>query len=142
MSLVLCAHAAVSPMAKAAPAPPRAADTSPFVGIWYGVGEPDDPSISYIDFYRADGTYHSEFRKCVGNEVVWHQTASGKWSMTNRVLRMVADTVDGKPDRFENSYTVERITQEEFHARLVPSDFLFIEKRIAKFEFPPCYVGA
>lgn len=138
MSLVLCAHAAVSPVAKAAPA----VDASPFVGIWYGVGEPDDPSISYIDFYRADGTYHSEFRKCVGNEVVWHQTATGKWSMTNRVLRMVADTVDGKPDRFENSYTVERITQDEFHARLVPSDFLFIEKRIAKFEFPPCYVGA
>ena len=118
------------------------ADTSVFVGNWYGVGEPDDPSISYIDSYHADGTYHSEFRKCVGTQVVWHQTATGKWSMTNRVLRMVADTVDGKPDRFENSYTIESVTDDEFRARLHAPDFLFIEKRIAKFEFPPCYVGA
>jgi hypothetical protein len=118
------------------------ADRAFFVGNWYGVGEPDDPSISYIDSYQADGTYHSEFRKCVGTQVVWHQTATGKWSLSNGVLRMISDTIDGKSDRFDNSYTVELAAGDEFRARLHLPSFLFIEKRIEKFEFPPCFVGA
>jgi hypothetical protein len=126
-------------MAHAAPAPAAA---SPFVGFWYGVGEPDDPSISYIDSYRADGTFNSEFRKCEKGEVVWRQTETGKWSFVRGVLRMISETIDGKKSTFDNSYTVEATMADEFHARLHSPDFLFIEKRIAKFEFPPCYVGA
>ena len=120
----------------------HAADASFFVGNWYGVGEPDDTSISYIDSYGADGTFHSEFRKCERGEVVWHQTETGKWSVSNGVLRMISDTIDGKPERFENSYTVESVTVDEFRARLHAPNFLFIERRLPKFEFPPCYVGA
>lgn len=118
------------------------AQDSSFVGNWYGVGEPDDPSISYIDSYSADGTFHSEFRKCQGTQVVWQQSETGKWSVTNGVLRMISDTIDGKPDRFDNSYRLESIQPDEFHARLMQPDFLFVEKRIAKFEFPPCYLGS
>jgi hypothetical protein len=131
-------------MAHAAPAANTgAANTgaSPFVGFWYGVGEPDDPSISYIDSYRADGTFNSEFRKCVKNEVVWRQTETGKWSVNRGVLRMVSETIDGKKSDFDNSYTIESTTASEFRARLHDPDFLFVEKRIAKFEFPPCFVG-
>jgi hypothetical protein len=120
----------------------QGADRTFFVGNWYGVGEPDDPSISYIDSYQADGTFHSEFRKCERGEVVWHQTETGKWSLSNGVLRMISDTIDGKPDRFDNSYTVELASGDEFRARLHDQGFLFIERRLAKFEFPPCYVGA
>ena len=131
------------PLAGAAPAARGLAmPASGLVGNWYGVGEPDDPSISYIDAYAADGTFHSEFRKCVRNEVVWRQTETGRWSVANGVLRMISDTIDGKPEVFDNSYTVESSTPNEFHARLHDPDFLFIEKRIDKFEFPPCYVGA
>ena len=119
-----------------------AAQTSSLIGNWYGVGEPDDPSISYIDSYRADGTFHSEFRKCVRGEAVWHQVETGKWSLKDGVLRMVSDTIDGKPEIFDNSYAIELTGVDEFHARLRNPDFLFVEKRIAKFEFPPCYVGA
>ena len=118
------------------------ADKPFFIGNWYGVGEPDDPSISYIDSYQADGTFHSEFRKCERGEVVWHQTETGKWSLANGVLRMISDTIDGKPERFENSYTVEVASGDEFRARLQAMNFLFIERRLPKFEFPPCYVGA
>ena len=119
-----------------------AAQTFSPIGNWYGVGEPDDPSISYIDSYRADGTFHSEFRKCEKTEVVWRQVETGKWSIADGVLRMVSDTIDGKPAVFDNSYMIESGTAGEFHARLRKPDFLFVEKRIAKFEFPPCYVGA
>ena len=135
--LLLCAACAVLP-AVAAPS----GDAAPFVGIWYGVGEPDDETISYIDFYHPDGTYNSEFRKCVRNEVVWHQTASGHWSVRNGALRMIADKIDGKPDHYDNSYTIEGIAPNEFRARLQSNGFLFVEKRIDKFEFPPCYIGA
>ena len=126
------------PLAHAAPA----ANTSPFVGFWYGVGEPDDPSISYIDAYRADGTFNSEFRKCEKGEVVWRQKETGKWSFARGVLRMISETIDGKKSTFDNSYTIETSMADEFRARLHAPDFLFVEKRIAKFEFPPCYVGA
>ena len=135
-ALFLCAACAVLP-ARAAPS----ADAGPFVGIWYGVGEPDDETISYIDFYHPDGTYNSEFRKCVRNEVVWRQTASGKWSVQNGVLRMIAEKIDSKVDHYDNSYTVELIQPNEFRARLQSNGFLFVEKRIDKFEFPPCYTG-
>lgn len=136
-ALLILAACAMCP-ARAAPA----GDAAPLVGIWYGVGEPDDETISYIDFYHPDGTYNSEFRKCVRNEVVWRQTASGKWSVKNGVLQMIADKVNDKPDRFVNDYTIELAQPNEFHARLKSNGFLFVEKRIDKFEFPPCYVGA
>ena len=121
----------------AAPGP-----TAGFIGNWYGIGEPDDPSISYLDSYSADGTFHSEFRKCQGNQVVWHQTETGKWSISNGVLRMISDTIDGKPERFDNSYRIELTNPNEFHARLMQPNFVFVEKRVPKFEFPPCYLGS
>ena len=135
LTIAIVAAAAIS--AAAAPA-----QDLNFVGNWYGVGEPDDPSISYIDSYSADGTFHSEFRKCQGTQVVWTQSETGKWSVTNGVLRMISDTIDGKPDRFDNSYQVESKQPDEFRARLMQPDFLFVEKRIAKIEFPPCYIGS
>jgi hypothetical protein len=106
------------------------------------VGEPDDPSISYIDSYHADGTFNSEFRKCERGEVVWRQTESGKWSVMGGVLRMVSEFIDGKKAIFDNSYTIASLSGNEFRAHLPDPDYLFIERRIPKFEFPPCYVGA
>jgi hypothetical protein len=119
-----------------------AADDPALVGIWYGFGEPDDPAIVYIDSYHEDGTYNAEFRKCEHGEVIWRQTASGKWSVKDRVLTMVSDTVNGMPERYENSYAMVSLSGTEFRARLADPDFLFIERRISKFEFPPCYIGA
>jgi hypothetical protein len=42
----------------------------------------------------------------------------GKWSVRNGVLRMIADKIDGKPDHYDNSYTIEGIAPNEFRARL------------------------
>ena len=55
---------------------------------------------------------------------------------------MTSDTIDGKPERFDNSYRVELTDPNEFHARLMQPNFLFVEKRLPKFEFPPCYLGS
>ena len=119
-----------------------AADQASLVGFWYGIGEPDDPSIFYIDSYHADGTFNSEYRKCEKGKLIYQQTQSGRWSVANGVLTMNADNVNGMPDRFDHSYTIESLTQTEFHAHYHNPDYLFVETRIPAFEFPACYLGA
>jgi hypothetical protein len=118
-----------------------AADQPSLVGFWYGMGEPDDPGIFYIDYYHADGTFNSEYRKCDKGKLIYQQTQSGRWSVKNGLLTMSADTVNGKPDSFDHSYTMESLTQREFRARYHNPDYLFVETRISAFEFPPCYLG-
>jgi len=119
-----------------------AATNASFVGNWYGIGEPDDPDIFYIDSYHADGTFNSEYRKCEKGKLIYSQTQSGRWSVANGVLTMNSENVDGKPQHFDHSYTIESLTQSEFQARYHSPDYLFVEKRIPAFEFPPCYLGA
>ena len=112
------------------------------VGFWYGIGEPDDPNIFYIDYYHADGTFNSEYRKCEKGKLVYQQTQSGKWSVKDGVLIMNSYTINGKPERFDHLYAMESLSENEFHARLQEPDFLFVEQRIPAFEFPPCYLGS
>lgn len=136
--VVLCACFVALPAAQlfaAAPAPS-------FVGIWYGKGEPDDPDVFYIDAYRADGTFNSEYRKCVKGKLAYSQTQSGRWTVANGVLEMHSNIINGKPDRYDHFYKIESLDQSEFRVRFDKPDFLFVEKRIPVFEFPPCYVGS
>lgn len=113
-----------------------------FVGFWYGVGEPDDKDIFYIDSFHADGTFNSEYRKCEKGKLIYQQTQSGKWSVQDGLLMMNSDMVNGKPDRFDHFYRIESVSEREVRARLVVPDFLFVETRIPAFEFPPCYLGS
>src|SRR5260370_12350376 len=99
---ILCALGMAFLLAQSA----EGADKAFFVGNWYGVGEPDDPSISYIDAYQADGTFHSEFRKCERGEGVWHQTDPGKWPLLNGLLPLVSAPLAAQPERSHNSYSL------------------------------------
>ncbi len=137
-SSVFAPHGAV-----AAPAPaPRAAPQPTLVGNWYGIGQPSDPDVFYIDSYHADGTFNSEYRKCVKGKLDYQQTQSGKWTYRGGVLTMNANMIDGKPGTFDHSYTIESLTFTEFQARLHdPTNYLYVQNRIPKFEFPPCYLG-
>jgi hypothetical protein len=137
----LCAALAFVLLASSSLAAPAPAPT--LVGNWYGIGEPDDPDIFYIDSYASDGTFHSEYRKCEKGKLVYQQTQSGKWNYRGGVLTMNANMINGKPGVFDHSYTIEELTPTEFKARMHgPTPFLFVENRIPKFEFPPCYLGA
>lgn len=121
----------------AAPAP-----APTLVGNWYGIGEPGDPDIFYIDSYHADGTFNSEYRKCVQGKLAYQQTQSGKWTYRGGVLTMNSNVINGKPGVFDHSYKIESLTATEFQARMVdPTEFLFVQNRIPAFEFPPCYLG-
>lgn len=134
-ALVLLAAAGHVSAAPAPSAPPSV------VGIWYGIGEPDDPEVFYIDAFSADGKFNAEYRKCEKGKVIYRQTQSGTWKMADGVLTINSTVINGKPDKFDHSYTIEMLSATELHARLHDRDFLFVERRVQKFEFPDCYYG-
>jgi len=120
-------------------AAPAAAPT--VVGFWYGIGEPGDPEVFYIDAFGADGKFNAEYRKCEKGKLIYQQTQSGTWKVADGVLTINSTMINGKPGQFDHSYTIEMLSATEFRARLHDPDFLFVERRIAKFEFPDCYYG-
>jgi len=128
--------AAAEGSAAPAPAPPPT-----LVGYWYGIGEPGDPEIFYIDTFNADGTFNGEYRKCEKGKLIYQQTQSGTWKVADGVLTINSTVINGEAKRFDHSYTIELLSATELQARLHDPDFLFTERRIPKFEFPPCYLG-
>ena len=126
--------------AETAPAAAPAGGT--IVGFWYGLGEPNDPEIFYIDAFHADGSFNAEYRKCEKGKLSYRQTQSGTWKVANGVLTINSTVIDGRPGRFDHFYTIEALNLTEFQARLHDPNFLFVEKRIPRFEFPACYLGS
>jgi len=119
-----------------------AAPAGTIVGFWYGLGEPNDPEIFYIDAFHADGNFNAEYRKCEKGKLIYRQTQSGTWKVANNQLTINSTVIDGRPGRFDHFYTIESLNLTEFQARLHDPNFLFIEKRIPRFEFPACYLGS
>ena len=73
--------------------------------------------------------------------LIYQQTQSGTWKVEDGVLTINSTMINGKPGKFDHAYTIEMLSATEFRARLHDPDFLFVERRIPKFEFPPCYLG-
>ena len=110
-------------------------------GFWYGIGEPGDPEMFYVDAFHPDGRFNAMYGKCEKGQLVNRQTQTGTWKIEDGVLTINATEVNGEPRQFDHSYTIELLTATELHARLHDPDFLFVERRIPRFEFPPCYLG-
>jgi hypothetical protein len=130
--------ALVAGQGSAAPAP---ASPPSLAGFWYGIGEPGDPNVFYIDAFHPDGKFNAEYRKCEKGKLIYTQTQAGTWKVADGVLTINSTEINGKPGMFDHSYTIELLSGTEFHARLQEPDFLFVERRIPKFEFPDCYLG-
>jgi len=111
------------------------------VGFWYGVGEPGDAEVFYIDAFSADGKFHAEYRKCEKGKLIYQQTQAGTWKIDDGVLTINSTEINGQPGKFDHSYAIEMLSATEFHARLMDPDFLFMERRVPKFEFPDCFLG-
>ena len=114
------------------------ATNASFVGNWYGIGEPDDPDIFYIDSYHADGTFNSEYRKCEKGKLIYSQTQSGRWSVADGVEHVTAEMINGTPAKVEDTYKVELLTDSERRIRLDPQGYVFVGHRVASFDFPAC----
>ncbi len=77
------------------------------VGFWYGIGEPGDPEVFYIDAFSADGKFNAEYRKCEKGKLIYQQTQSGTWKVADGVLTINSTMINGKPGQFDHSYTIE-----------------------------------
>ena len=111
------------------------------VGIWYSAFQPDEPNVMSLVEFRADGTFHEEFRKCDKGEVIGYQTESGTWSVSGDVEHVVADRINGDRTQVEDNYKIIVLTETERRIRLDPPGYVFIGHRIRKFEFPDCATG-
>jgi hypothetical protein len=137
---VSCLAAALLIFSVLAFSPARAAPS--LTGIWYGEGQPDDPNIVYLDFFSADGTFISEFRKYERCVVVGESVQSGIWTAKGQDQNLVTTQIDGDPVHLEHSYTIELLTDAQVRARLKSNGYLFIENRVDRFEFPACFRGS
>ncbi|MEY4878798.1 MAG: hypothetical protein RJB62_266 [Pseudomonadota bacterium] len=112
------------------------------VGLWYGEGQPHDPNILYLDQFGADGTFRSEFRRYERCEIVWQQVEEGRWNMEGDLIITIIDKVNGIPALGYQEYIVEELLENEIRLRHTETEFLFIERRIDRLEFPGCFIGS
>ena len=112
-----------------------------FVGIWYSAFQPDEPGVMSLIEFRADGTFHEEFRKCENGKVVGYQSESGTWSVVDDVERLTVERLNGDPIKIDGTYRVELLTDTERRVRMEQGDLVFASRRISKFEFPDCPSG-
>jgi Lipocalin-like domain len=113
-----------------------------FVGIWYSAFQPDEPNVMSLIEFKADGTFHEEFRKCQSGDYIGYQTESGTWSVSDGVEHIKADMINGTPANVQDTYKIELLTDSERRIRLDPEGYIFVGHRVAKFEFPACPNGA
>ncbi len=112
------------------------------VGMWYGEGQPHDPNILYLDHFSEDGTFRSEFRRYERCEIVWQQFEEGRWNQEDDKIITIIDQVNGYPARGYQEYVIEELSENEIRLRHTETEFLFIERRIDRLEFPGCYMGS
>jgi hypothetical protein len=125
----------------ALPLPAQAASAPALVGIWYGKGQPEDPDMVYLDYFAADGSFISTFRKYERCTVVWEQVEAGTWSIAGNVQSTVKTSVNGMPIHSPQDYRVESVTPRELRVRHIGTEYLFVERRLDRYEFPNCWTG-
>jgi hypothetical protein len=136
---------ALSIMLALVPAGPLAASTNSsasLVGYWLGKGEPEDPDIVSLLDFRADGTFVESFRKYDDKcKIVWQQTNSGTWSVSGNMQTLITQKAGNELIYLEDQYETELLTATQQHARHLRTGYVFMERRLAKFEFPDCFNG-
>jgi hypothetical protein len=99
------------------------------VGDWYGRGQPGGDTITvYLDHIKADGTFVSEFERCLGkkgSDIV----ESGTWAASTEILHVntkVNVSNDGKTWIYRIVAALPESRDElgyEFNAKRVSPDF-------------------
>ena len=111
------------------------------VGIWYSPFQPDEPNVMSLIEFKADGTFHEEFRKCDKGELVGYQTEAGTWSVSDDVEHLSADFINGDAATAQADYRIVSLTDTERRIRMDPQGFVFIGHRVTNFKFPDCATG-
>src|SRR5947207_15895990 len=88
------------------------------VGIWYSPFQPDKPNVMSLIEFRADGTFHEEFRKCDDGNFIGYQTESGTWPVMGDLEQIVTDRINGDQAKVDGSYNILVFTDLECRIRL------------------------
>ncbi|HXJ00630.1 MAG TPA: lipocalin family protein [Micropepsaceae bacterium] len=111
------------------------------VGIWFSPFQPDEPNVMSLIEFKADGTFHEEFRKCDKGDFVGFQTEAGTWSVNNDVEHINANVINGDPATAQADYKIVSLTDTERRIRMDPQGYIFVGHRVTDFEFPECATG-
>ncbi|MGD0141958.1 MAG: hypothetical protein ABSC92_02245 [Rhizomicrobium sp.] len=116
------------------------------VGDWYGIGQPDDKDMAYLDHIKADGTYVSEFEVCKGKKSERH-VESGMWSGSSDITRVITTVIDAHAVHFQFDYAMVSNDGRIWSYRIAASEpenpgvigYLFNAKRVGPdFRLPSC----
>lgn len=117
------------------------ANASP-VGLWYCVGQPHDPDIVTRDLFNEDGTFRFEYRKYEDCELVYRAVEEGHWVQEGDIVTTYIESLDGRPAFYFHRYRYEAISDAEMHLYHLRLNYLFVERRDARFQSSDCWVGA
>lgn len=108
------------------------------VGNWYGQGQPDDRTAMYLDRFKADGTFHSDFRQCVKGKKI-DTNEDGTWTLNGNILTLQVQLRDGAFSPRTEIYRLQSHTANEFKDVYEGWNFPYDEHRVdAKFAMPDC----
>jgi len=108
------------------------------VGIWFGSGQPGDPSQMYIDHFNADGAFHNEHRWCRFGKA--NDTAeSGRWRMEGNILVIDIAVTGGRQEARTDRYRVNAVDGKVQDYTLLSNNFNYKARKVdSRFEMPPC----
>jgi hypothetical protein len=93
----------------------------PVVGDWYGIGQPHDGEMAYLDHIKPDGTYVSEFEVCKGKKSE-HHVESGFWNASPDITRVITKIIDGHAVDFTYDYQMVSNDGKNWVYKIVASD--------------------
>jgi hypothetical protein len=116
-----------------------AAPASPWIaGNWFGRGQPDDKTGMYVDRFRPDGSFHSDFRGCVKGKAA-DSNEDGTWSISGDILTLEVQLHNGAFSPHTEIYRLMSHTAQEFKDVYEGVNFPYDEHRVdAKFTMPDC----
>ena len=100
--------------AAAAPAP---AAPPTLAGFWYGLGEPGDPDVFYIDAFHPDGRFNAEYRKCEKGKLVYHGTIDDNADDASAVKEAYLNDAVNAVASGKSVATAETVTMFTYSAR-------------------------
>ena len=108
------------------------------VGIWFGIGQPDDKSQMYIDHFNADGSFRNQHRWCRQGKAT-DIAESGRWRVEGNILTIDIATVNGQSDPRSDRYRINSADGKIQDYTFLANNFGYKARKVdARFQMPPC----
>lgn len=137
--LLLAVMLAVSPiLLPGGPALAQGSLRARMVGIWFGIGQPDDRSQMYIDRFNADGSFRNQHRWCrMGKATDIAET--GRWRVEGDILIIDIAMVEGRADPRSDRYRINSVDAKIQDYTFLANNFGYRARKVdGTFQMPPC----